>query len=54
MKEHIGSTIPEIINAIIAIGHSFPEDKPMLGGKIRFPAPKNEAKSAKPMIVISL
>ena len=33
---------------------SFPDVTPMKGGKIKFPAPKNMEKRAKPIIKISL
>ena len=49
----IGIQIPVIENAINVINHLLPVIKPSNGGKIRFPAPKNIAKSAKPTTIQS-
>jgi len=46
--------MPVIEKAINVINHSLPVIKPSSGGKIRFPAPKNIAKSAKPTMIQSL
>ncbi|GET46083.1 hypothetical protein RCZ01_13850 [Capnocytophaga felis] len=47
-----GAIIADIKNPINASPQSFPVPNPIRGGKIRFPAPKNIANSAKPTVVI--
>ena len=49
-----GNPTPVIINPSIPIIYSLPIACPKYGGKIKFPAPKNIANSAKPIINISL
>ena len=44
----MGSMIPDSVNPAMADGQADPETTPISGGKIRFPAPKNTANSAKP------
>ena len=49
-----GSSIPVSIKPISATAQCVPVAKPICGGKIKFPAPKNTANMAKPMISVSL
>ena len=46
-----GEIIPVVKKPAIAENHSLPDFKPIKGGKIKFPAPKNMAKRAKPKVM---
>ncbi len=50
----MGRIIPVAIRPNKPGSQEVPEAAPMDGGKIKFPAPKNVANSAKPTIILSL
>lgn len=47
MAANIGKIIPVAVNPKMALTQDVPVSNPIEGGKIKFPAPKNTAKSAK-------